>query len=126
MAELATAGLQARVTILSFDPRVLRLAHARYPLQRLCLLVEDGCPWLTSITELGFVPAVFGPSYETATAAAIQELRQAFATIHLVPWTVNDVPAMRQMRERGVDGITTDYPDLLLKELGYSVANHVL
>ena len=126
IAELATAGVEPRTSILSFDPRVLRLAHSYYPSQRLCLLVEDGRPWLTSVDELGFVPAVFGPNYQTATATAIQELRQTFPTIHLVPWTVNDVPTMRQLREWGIDGITTDYPDLLLKELGHSVTNQAL
>ncbi len=33
-------------------------------------------------------------------------------------WTVNDVPQMRRLIDMGVDGLMTDYPDLLLKLLG--------
>ncbi|MBK9338288.1 MAG: hypothetical protein IPM98_17755 [Lewinellaceae bacterium] len=31
--------------------------------------------------------------------------------LKLIPWTVNEVPAMRRLVRLGVDGIITDYPD---------------
>jgi glycerophosphoryl diester phosphodiesterase len=37
--------------------------------------------------------------------------------MQLIPWTVNDVMAMRQLIRLGVDGIITDYPNRI-KEVG--------
>ena len=33
--------------------------------------------------------------------------------IELIPWTVNDVASMRGLIRLGVDGIITDYPNLI-------------
>lgn len=30
----------------------------------------------------------------------------------VIPWTVNDLPAMRQLLEAGADGNTSDHPNL--------------
>ena len=41
--------------------------------------------------------------------------------LKVVPWTVNDAPTMRKLMDDGVDGIITDYPDVLrgvMKERG--------
>ena len=35
--------------------------------------------------------------------------------ILVVPWTVNDPEVMVKLREIGVDGIITDYPNLIPK-----------
>lgn len=49
--------------------------------------------------------------------------RQAVAEAHalglrVVPWTVNEADDMRRLLALGVDGITTDRPDVLLEILG--------
>ncbi len=108
------AGVLARTTLLSFDARVLRVAHLRHPALATCLLVEDAGPWLRHIQELGFVPTTFGPDFTTATPARVQALRAAHPTLRLVPWTVNEPADMHRCLALGVDGITTDYPDRLL------------
>jgi glycerophosphoryl diester phosphodiesterase len=33
--------------------------------------------------------------------------------MRVIPWTVNDAATMRALIEMGVDGIITDYPDLI-------------
>lgn len=38
--------------------------------------------------------------------------------IKVVPWTVNDVETMRSLIHLGVDGIITDYPNLIAKVKG--------
>jgi glycerophosphoryl diester phosphodiesterase len=35
------------------------------------------------------------------------------AGLDVVPWTVDDEPTMRSLMDKGVDGLITDYPDLL-------------
>ena len=114
MAELEAALILPRTTLLCFDARILRLAHQLYPQLATCLLVEDDQPWLESIRQLGFVPTTFGPDFHTVTSTAVQQLRLRFPTLRLVPWTVNELSDMQRLRDLGVNGMTTDYPDRLL------------
>lgn len=115
LIELAAAAVLSRSTLLCFDVRVLRAARDQaVPGLALCLLSEDGRPWLDSIAGLGFQPNVFGPNYESVTPAAVVELRQSHPGTALVPWTVNATSDMQRLLSFGVDGITTDYPDRLI------------
>ncbi len=119
LAELAAADVLSCTTLLCFDPRVLRLAHAQLGSNlALCLLSESGQPWPAAVAELGFQPDVFGPNYESVTPAAVAELRRLYPGIGLVPWTVNSPIDMQRLLSMGVDGLTTDYPDRLLAILG--------
>lgn len=119
LAELAAADVLAYTTLLCFDPRVLRLAHAQLGSElALCLLSESGQPWPAVVAELGFQPDVFGPNYESVTPAAVAELRHLYPGMGLVPWTVNTTVDMHRLLSMGVDGLTTDYPDRLLFILG--------
>ena len=103
-----------RITLMSFDARILQALHKQAPQLATCLLSEDGRPWLTSIAALGFVPTTFGPNYQTVQPAAVRALRHAYPGLRLVPWTVNEPADMRRLAVLGVDGLTTDYPDRAL------------
>ena len=114
LAELDHAGVGARSTVLSFDPRILRQAHLVRPELRTCLLVEPEQDWLTSLRALDFVPTTFGPDQRTVTAAAVSELRTQYPGLRLVPWTVNEPADFARLIAMGIEGITTDYPDRLI------------
>jgi glycerophosphoryl diester phosphodiesterase len=118
LTELHAAQVLPRCTLLSFDSRVLQLAHARVPSLASCLLLEAEQPWFPSLEVLGFVPVSLGPDYTTISAAAVQELRTRYPGLRLAPWTVNEPADMHQLWTWGVDSITTDYPDRLLAVLG--------
>ena len=79
-----------------------------------CFLIEDGLPWVQHNRQLGFIPTTLGPDFRTVTSAAVQELRTAFPSLLLIPWTVNSVQDMRQLATLRVDGMTTDYPNRLM------------
>ncbi len=49
------------------------------------------------------------PAYLGSTVAEIQA-----AGFPVVPWTVNSKRRMKKMLDLGVDGLITDYPDVLL------------
>ncbi|RYE91382.1 MAG: glycerophosphodiester phosphodiesterase [Cytophagaceae bacterium] len=118
-AELRAAMVEARTTLLSFDPRVLQVARQAYPDLALCLLIEDYLPPVpTLFTELGFVPDTLGPDYQLLSAATIHALRTVYPQLRLVPWTVNFQADLQLVRDWQVEGITTDYPDRLSALLG--------
>lgn len=50
------------------------------------------------------------------TPAFVEAAHQAGTAVHV--WTVDDVAGMRRLINMGVDGLMTDYPDILLKLLG--------
>ncbi|RSK47988.1 glycerophosphodiester phosphodiesterase family protein [Hymenobacter rigui] len=110
--ELRTLDLLSRTTLLCFDKRILQLAYGIVPELPLCLLVEDQRPPTAHLHELGFIPATYGPDFRLVTASLVAELNSL--QIHLVPWTVNELPDLRRMLAFRPRGITTDYPDRLI------------
>lgn len=99
-----------RFTLQSFDFRVLRYWHEKYPAVALVTLVENRRGTEKNLAELGFTPAVYSPYYQLLTG------KDAVDKIHglgmkVIPWTVNDPGDMRRLKAWGVDGIITDYPD---------------
>lgn len=113
LQEVVKAGVLSRTSLLCFDPRILRLAHAQVPGLATCLLVENDESWPVSMHELGFVPTTLGPNCSTVTSDSVHELRTKFSSLRLVPWTVNEPNEMLRLYRLGVDGMTTDFPDLL-------------
>jgi glycerophosphoryl diester phosphodiesterase len=62
------------------------------------------------IEQLGFTPEVYSPHYSLVNPALVQECHNR--KMKLIPWTVNDKPSIERLKQLGVDGIITDYPDL--------------
>jgi len=115
VAALQAAGVAARTTLLSFDPRVLQAARLAKPDLALCLLIEDYLPPITELfAGLGFESTVLGADFHLLSAATIAAIRAIYPTLRLVPWTVNSPDELQLVHSWGVDGITTDYPDRLL------------
>ncbi len=99
----------SRVTIQSFDPRILQYFHSAYPDVTLSLLIENDRSWQDNVEDLGFTPAVYSCYYELLTPEIIGQLHEA--GIRVIPWTINELEDMQQLVDWGVDGIITDYPD---------------
>lgn len=100
-----------RFTIQSFDWRVLKYIHAAYPDVRLVALLEGDINPDHVIKELGFHPYVFSPYFPGLTKKIIAEFHSK--KIKVIPWTVNEVKDMEVLVDMGVDGIITDYPNLI-------------
>ena len=98
-----------RVVIQSFDFRVLKYWHEKYPDIRLSALVENTNGVDANLRSLGFNPSVYSPHYKLLTKQAIDHLHQL--KIRVIPWTVNDIEDMKRMLEWKVDGFITDYPN---------------
>ncbi|MBA2403166.1 MAG: glycerophosphodiester phosphodiesterase [Bdellovibrionales bacterium] len=102
-----------RFTIQSFDWRVLQYLHKTYPQIGLVALRETPYTTKNVLKELGFTPAVFSPDYTLLTAKDVTFFQRK--KIKVIPWTVNTLPDMKKVIALGVDGIITDYPNLVIE-----------
>jgi glycerophosphoryl diester phosphodiesterase len=113
MTVIDAKKLRNRVIIQSFDIRPLQYLHQHYPDVKTSLLIEQlelNSPG-NKITQLGFQPDILSPEYRMVTKNLVDDLHAK--KIKVIPWTVNDTKAIENLLSLGVDGIITDYPNLL-------------
>ncbi|MBV8785695.1 MAG: glycerophosphodiester phosphodiesterase [Mycobacterium sp.] len=123
-----------RVEIQSFDWRTLPLVHQAEPSIPLVALWDEqtwvpDSPWLAGVNPAVVTDPIVGamsvganiasPAYAVVDKAFVDRAHALGLTV--IPWTVDDPAAMRQLITDGVDGLITNYPALLrtvLAELG--------
>ncbi|MEJ7589288.1 MAG: glycerophosphodiester phosphodiesterase family protein [Ferruginibacter sp.] len=115
MKVIKNKAIEGRVIIQSFDFRTLQVLHKNYPAVRTAMLIEeyDKRTLDEQLTALGFEPTIYSPAHLLVNKALIDACHQK--KIRIIPWTVNDKPTIDNLRQSGVDGIITDYPDLFGK-----------
>lgn len=101
-------------TLQSFDFNVLRSLRKNYPEITLAALTETEPDIEKNIAALGFTPAIFSPYYFFVTEQMVSYCKQK--NIRLIPWTVNKKEEIKILIKMGVDGIITDYPNLVLSK----------
>ena len=98
-----------RYTIQSFDFRALQYFHKTYPDVQLVALIENTKGVEANLKALGFTPEVYSPYFKLLSKKSIDRCHEL--GMKVIPWTINDLKDMRNMVEKGVDGIITDYPN---------------
>ena len=98
-----------KLTVQSFDFRILQYFNEFYPEVRLSVLIENDKSPQENLDELGFMPEVYSSYYKNLRRSQVEWLHTE--GLKVVPWTVNEVADMQALIEMGVDGIITDYPD---------------
>ncbi len=98
-----------RVVIQSFDFRVLKYWHEKYPDVRLSALVTNLKTIDENLADLGFTPSIYSPDYKLLSREEVKHCHDL--KMRLIPWTVNDEKEMVALKGMGVDGFITDYPD---------------
>ena len=135
IAEIRNAGLTARATIQSFDWRTLQIAQKEAPeIVTVYLSSQQGAgdtvqagkpgasPWLAGFdvddyagsvarTVAAAGGTVWSPHYKDITQALVRNAQSL--GLKVVPWTVNDEADLTRLLDWKVDGLITDYPDLL-------------
>lgn len=96
-----------RISLQSFDERILRIILDKYPSISVAYLVEDG-DFNKNLQKLGKTPQIYSPHYSVVDSLMIKQAHKK--DIKVIPWTVNDMNKMQALLEIGVDGIITDYP----------------
>ena len=132
-------GVQHRALVQSFDWRTLAVVQreapeiktvylsAQQPFMDNILAQEASSPWTAGLHVSRFggsIPrmvrsaggALWSPCSNDIDAAAVREA-QALG-LKVVVWTVNTESDMRRMIKLGVDGIISDYPDVLRRVAG--------
>lgn len=112
MAVIKEKKLEEWVIIQSFDFRTLQYLHQHYPHIKTAMLVEgdDQRAIEKQIEALGFVPTIYSPHYSLVNKELISYCHQR--KIKVIPWTVNTKEEITQLKNMGVDGVISDYPDL--------------
>ncbi|WP_207513274.1 glycerophosphodiester phosphodiesterase [Longitalea luteola] len=115
MEVVNTGKISDRVIIQSFDFRTLQVVHKRYPGVRTAALIEDYDKRTLEehLKALGFKPTIYSPAYSLVTKELVTKCHER--QIKVIPWTVNDKEAIEKLKALGVDGIISDYPDLLVQ-----------
>jgi len=101
------------VVIQSFDKRTIQIIHEKYPNVRTSFLVANKKTYEENISDLGYKPFILSPVWQMVNEELI---RKAHADgVKVIPWTANKIEDMNALRALGVDGIISDYPDLLVQ-----------
>lgn len=106
-------GIKERTTLQCFDPEVLNHIYIHRKDIKTILLVENLASMADNLNQLNHKPFAYSPAYKLVNQQMVDELHNK--QIRLVPWTVNDSLAVATLIEMGVDGIISDYPDMVLK-----------
>ena len=99
---------------MSFDARILEELHQKAPNFRLVYLTESPLRSTSNfIADFSFKPYAIGIFYPMISKANVKNLKKL--GIKTFAWTVNDAKMSKKLIEKGVDGIITDYPNLVKK-----------
>lgn len=135
---ITQAELENEVVVSSFDWRVLHALKKEFPdVPRAYLTyferpeppmqpnIFSGSPWMGGLelpgdheSVVSLIAAEGGvawcPFFADITAASLAAAHSAGLAVNV--WTVNDVTDIARMRQLGVDGIITDYPERVLRK----------
>jgi len=104
-----------RTCIQSFDLRPLQVLHQKYPNITTAYLVEGKQTGEVrlKLDQLGFIPTIYSPEFKYVTKEVVDYCHAQHMKI--IPWTVNKKTEIDALIAMGVDGIITDYPNLIEK-----------
>ena len=111
LAEINRLGIRESSCIQSFDVRPLQALHQMDSTVYTALLIDSPNGVDANLAELGYLPDAYSPYYQLVTANVVETVHAR--GMKLIPWTVNDTTSMKALIALGVDGIITDYPNLI-------------
>lgn len=112
MAVIKEKGLEELVIIQSFDFRTLQYLHHKYPHIKTAMLIEDDDKrsFQDQFKAISFTPTIYSPHFSLVNAELLKKCHDK--NIKVIPWTVNEKKKIDELKNLGVDGVITDYPDL--------------
>lgn len=102
------------IIFMSFDARILEELNLKAPNFRLVYLTESPLRATPNfIADFSFKPYAIGIFYPMISKTNVKTLKKL--GIKTFAWTVNDPKISKKLIGKGVDGIITDYPNLVKK-----------
>lgn len=111
MDVIENKGISSYVVIQSFDKRTLQVLHQKYPKIKTSYLIANTKTFEENIADLGFNPSILSPEYKLVDKNLVQKCHDA--NVKIIPWTANTKEDISKLKLLNVDGIISDYPNLL-------------
>ena len=102
-----------RTTVQCFDVETLNYINDRYPEVKLVYLIMNNNSLSENLSKLEFIPEIYSPYYKLVSHELVDACHGL--GMRIIPWTVNEAEDMLKQIEFNVDGIITDYPDILIQ-----------
>ncbi|RNC84974.1 MAG: glycerophosphodiester phosphodiesterase [Winogradskyella sp.] len=115
LEDIELSEFSSRVNLQSFDVNILEEIKRQSPNMEVALLVDENESIKDKLALVSFKPEIISPYYELLDKDTVNTLRNE--DYKIVPWTLNSQEAMLQMIDYQVDGIITDFPDVLINLL---------
>lgn len=112
MDVIAQKKIMPYVVIQSFDKRTIQIIHKKYPGVRTSYLVDNKKTFAQNIAELGYKPFIYSPAFKLVNAELVKQCHDQ--QVKILPWTANTKEDIQKLKDLHVDGIITDYPNLLV------------
>ena len=109
--EIDLLDIKSRVNLQSFDVNILNEIHRQDSSMKVAYLIEEPGNLEQQLALLDFKPDIYSPYYMLLNEDLIQKLHDQ--DIRVIPWTVNEPEVMKRLVKSGVDGIITDYPNMI-------------
>lgn len=111
MNVIKSKKIEQYVVIQSFDKRTIQIINKEYPNIKTSFLVSNKKTYEQNINDLGFKPFILSPAYKMVNADMV---KKAHADgVKIIPWTANTAEDIASLKALGVDGVITDYTNLL-------------
>ena len=113
MAVIKEKKIEDHVIIQSFDFRSLQYLHEKYPAIKTSMLIEDSeeKDFEGQLQSLGFTPDYYSPNQTMVDEKLVKQCHEK--GMKIIPWTVNDPKEIKKLKKMGVDGLISDFPNLL-------------
>lgn len=112
--EIRRLGIEEITTVQSFDINILESLHqTEERLFQISYLIRKGKNVKKNLNKLTFTPEIYSPHIGLVSEKLISQVHEY--GMKIVPWTVNAKEQIDQLVAWDVDGIITDYPELIRK-----------
>jgi glycerophosphoryl diester phosphodiesterase len=112
MEVIEKKGISPFVVIQSFDKRTLQILHKKYPNVRTSFLVNNQKTVEENLSDLGFDPFILSTEYKMVNEELVRKCHER--NVKVIPWTPNTKKDIDRLKLLKVDGIISDYPNLLV------------
>ncbi|MEM6516064.1 MAG: glycerophosphodiester phosphodiesterase [Bacteroidota bacterium] len=112
---IVSEGVEERTSLQSFDLRALEEIYKQNPKIITAILIDENEKISDKVSKLSFKPEIISPFFALLNEENVAKFQKE--DFKIVPWTVNKPEDIQAMLELKVDGIISDYPDLVISKV---------